>query len=160
MALYFGLEVECGSKERATAVALHFEGLPLVLADGLRLSCRSSPWQDIEGNWWAGAAPPGASAGAPGGDLPELCKATRMSEIGHLLYARLRTAPDFRYALAGVETSEFRYFSELDQDLVQLNFSGLVICDAVWHMLGGPDVFEPFREGYVWRPYAGEARDL
>jgi hypothetical protein len=161
MAMYFSLSAECGGEVLARAVAAHFDGLPLVLPDGLSLRCESSPWQDVERNWWASAAPPGASAtGSPGKDDPELRKAVRMSQIGHLLYERLRSAPPFRYALAGVEVTEFRYFSELDEDLVTLDFPGLVVCDSIWERLGRAAVFQPFSPGYVWRPYRGEARGL
>jgi hypothetical protein len=159
MALYFGLEVECGPEEAARSVAEHFQGLPLSLPDGLKRQCMAQPWRDVEANWWVRAAPPGASAsGIPGNDDPELRSASRLSEFGHLLYGHLRTAPAFRYALAGIETSEFRYFSELDQDLVRLPFSGLVIRNDIWQRLGRPSVFVEFRAGYVWRPYAGEKR--
>jgi hypothetical protein len=87
-----------------------------------------------------------------------LWKARRLSEIGHLLYERLRSATGYRYALAGIETSEFRYFSELDEDLAVLAFAGLVISDEIWQRIGRADVFTPFSPGYVWRPYQGEAR--
>jgi hypothetical protein len=159
MARYFGLQVECGPEILARAVAHHFDGLPLDLQDGLALRCGSSPWKDVEGNWWVRAAPPGASVtGIPGQDDPELMKSHRLSEIGHLLYVHLRGAPDFRYALAGIETSEFRYFSELDDDLARLDFAGLVISEAIWRQIGCPQVFEEFRPGYLWRPYKGEKR--
>jgi len=160
MAQYFSMQAECGAEDDAAAVAAHFTGFPLILSDGLTIACEAMPWRDVEGNWWAGAAPPGASAGAPSGDDPELRKASRMSEIGHLLYARLKTAPRFRYALCAVEASEFRYFSEIDADLVERDFHGLVVSERIWEALGRATVFVPFREGYYWRPYRGEDRDL
>ena len=52
MAWNFGLEVECGPESVARAVAAHFDGVPLLLPDGLTLRCQSEPWQDVEGNWW------------------------------------------------------------------------------------------------------------
>jgi hypothetical protein len=161
MAMLFGLQIECGQESAARAMAAHFLGVALVLPDGLALRCESSAWRDVEGNWWVSAAPPGASAsGIPGRDVPELRKADRMTQIGFLLYDSLRAAPDFRYALAGVEASEFRYFSELNMDLVDLDFPGLVLCDAIWAQLNRAEVFQPFRPGYVWRPYQGETQDL
>jgi hypothetical protein len=83
-----------------------------------------------------------------------------MSEMGHLLYERLRSAPEFRYALVGKETDEFRAFDELDQDVLGPAFAGLVLSEAIWDRLGRPAPFEPFRPGYVWRPYLGETSNL
>jgi hypothetical protein len=160
MALHFGLEVECGAEASAKAVAAHFEGLPLQLSDGLVFHCEAHTWRDTEGNWWCGASPPGACLGLPGRDNPLLQDARRLTEIGHLLYERLRSAPEFRYALAGIETSDFRQFSELDEDLVTLNFQGVVIQVGIWRDLGSPPIFVPFRDGYLWRPYVGEERGL
>ena len=51
MGMYFGLEAECGSEPHARAVAEHFNGLLLELSDGLKLSCRSQAWQDVESSW-------------------------------------------------------------------------------------------------------------
>jgi len=156
---YFALQIECGEERLARAVAGHFDGLPIVLGDGLALRCESAPCKDVEGNWWVGAAPRGASVtGIPGQDNPALVAKERLSEIGNLLYSHLRHAPTFRYALAGIETSEFRYFSELDDDLARLAFPGLVISCDIWRRLGRPAVFEEFRPGYVWRPYQGETQ--
>ncbi len=76
---------------------------PLVLPDGLRLRCDSAPWQDIESNWWAAAAPPGTSAtGTPGKDNPELCTASRLLAGGRFsMLAGTWTSP-------GITTSPSR----------------------------------------------------
>lgn len=76
-----------------------------------------------------------------------------MTEMGLPLYERLRTAPPFRYAWVGVEVDDFRTFDELDDDIVRLDFSGLVLADAVWRALGESDHFVPFARGYRWRPF-------
>ena len=69
------------------------------------------------------------------------------------LYERLRTAPRYRYALVGVEVDGFRYFDELDDDVVNHDYNGLVLAEEVWKHLGSPDVFVPFEPGYRWRPF-------
>jgi len=157
MALHFSMEVECGSEPAAHIVAAHFRGLSL-RAEGTTLACRANVSRDSENNWWASVAPPGTSLGLPGYDNPRLQKAAVLSEIGHLLYDRLRTARGFRYALAGVEASEFRYFDELDTNV--LTVPGLVLTHELWQKLGNDTAFEPFSDGYFWRPYMGEKRDL
>ena len=77
----------------------------------------------------------------------------QMTAVAEVLYERLRSAPPFRYAIIGVEVDNFRDFSELDSDMVNLDFSGLVISDAVWKHLGSPSIFIPFEIGYRWRPF-------
>jgi len=79
--------------------------------------------------------------------------ARQISEIALALYDRLRTAPPYRYALIGVEVDEFRRFGELDDDVVKLDFNGLVLADTVWERLGSPGIFVPFVPGYHWRPF-------
>ena len=76
-----------------------------------------------------------------------------MTKIAFALYEHLHSAPEFRFALVGVEVDEFRRFTELDNDVVTLDFSGLVLCEAVWRHLGSPSVFVPFTPGYRWRPF-------
>jgi hypothetical protein len=161
MGLFFGLNVECGPEGLARELSRHFANLPLVLRGGAPVRCSSRAWQGQDGNWWADALPYGASVtGTPGRDVPELRQASRMSEMGHLLYERLRSAPNFRYALVGKETDEFRCFSELNDDVLRPAFAGLVIADEIWDRLGRPGPFERFRPGYLWRPYLGETSDL
>jgi hypothetical protein len=161
MGLFFGLNVECGPEDRARDISRHFTNLELVLSTRVTVSCSSRTWQGPDGSWWADALPFGASVtGTPGRDVPDLRQASRMSEMGHLLYDRLRSAPEFRYALVGKETDEFRLFGQLDQDVLLPAFAGLVISEEIWHHLGRPAPFESFRPGYVWRPYLGETSDL
>ncbi|WP_239154581.1 hypothetical protein [Amycolatopsis sp. FDAARGOS 1241] len=74
----------------------------------------------------------------------------------HRLYERLRTAPPlYRFALAGVETDEFRSFAELRGDDLR-GFPGLVVSDEVWRRGGEPGEFGAFSPGYRWSPYPGE----
>jgi hypothetical protein len=79
-----------------------------------------------------------------------------MTELGILLYQRLRSAPTFRYALAGVEVDEFRTYHELLEESPAPTFPGLVLAEAVWQRMGAPPTFRSFCLGYVWKPYEGE----
>lgn len=82
-----------------------------------------------------------------------------MTAAGHQLYDLLRTAPPvYRYALAGVETDEFRTYDELAADWAALTiFPGLVISDDIWAAAGRPPEFGAFAPGYRWIPYNGES---
>jgi hypothetical protein len=159
MAWIFSLSVECADTSAAEAVAAHFDGLALRVADR-DVRCITSTRPDPESGWWAITCVPGMTAGSPIGSDPELCKAERMTEAARRLLEHLRTAPPFRYSMVGVEVDHFRCFSELDRDLVDRDFDGLVVSDMIWRQLGEPGTFEVFRPGYRWRPYTGEDADL
>jgi hypothetical protein len=149
MALIFSLSAECGpQKEAAEAVARHFNGLTVTLTDESRFPCGAGTFHDGK-SWWAIVCPEGVTRRGIGNQQEE----RQLTEIGLALYARLRSAPAFRYALVGVEVDGFRYFSELDNDVVTLDFGGLVLSEAVWQHLGSPSIFVPFEPGYRWRPF-------
>jgi hypothetical protein len=149
MAWIFSLSVECGTqKEAAEAVAQHFRGLTVTLAHASEFPCGASTFCDDEG-WWACICPEGVSRSG----IRHEQDAQQMTEIGFVLYERLRSAPPYRYALVGVEVDGFRYFRELDDDVVVCDFNGLVLADAVWQHVGSPGIFVPFTPGYRWRPF-------
>ena len=87
-------------------------------------------------------------------DSPE--SAYLMTELGILLYQSLQFAPNFRYALVGVEVDEFRTYSELIEESSNLSIPGLVLAKSLERELGILPVFRSFGSGYVWQPYAGE----
>ena len=120
----------------------------MALSDGSRFPCEADIGH-VDGAWWAAVSPEGVSRGGIGTpkDLREL------TEVGFVLYDRLRSAPLFRFALAGVEVYAFKQFEELDDDLVHSDYSGLVLADPVWQRLGSPSIFVPFASGYRWRPF-------
>ncbi len=154
MAWVFSLSAECGREEaRAKLFAQHFHEISLVLSNGRQSQCRAAIFQDLEENWWCQVCPTGISE--IGIETPE--SAYLMTELGILLYQRLRSAPAFRYALVGVEVDEFRTYSELLADSGTLTFPGLVLSKAVWQAMGTPKVFRPFTSEYLWKPYEGEA---
>lgn len=149
MAWVFSLSAECGpEKVEAEAVARHFDGMIVTIDDGSTFACKAGPYHDGEG-WWACVCPDKVSRSG----IRNEQDARQMTEIGFALYDRLRTAPPYRYALVGVEVDEFRRFSELDDDVVKLDFNGLVLADNVWQRLGSPGIFVPFAPGYRWRPF-------
>jgi len=149
MAWIFSLSAECGrNKEEAEAVGRHFDGFIAELDDGSRHPC-SSGVSEIDGAWWAVCCPEGVSrTGVSSEDDEQI-----MTAVGLVLYDRLKTSPSYRYAIVGVEVEGFREFNELDQDVTELDFSGLVLSDSIWRDLGAPDIFVPFASGYHWRPF-------
>lgn len=148
MAWLFSLSAECGpAKEAAEAFASHFEGFVVSLHDGSRFQCNSSV-QHFE-DWWACVLPVGVSRSGINNQDDE----RQLTLIGNALYERLCSAPPFRYAIVGVELEEFRNFSELDNDVAELDFNGLVLSDAVWKHVGSLSSFVPFETGYRWRPF-------
>lgn len=153
MAWTFSLSAECGAEQiAAEQLAQYFDGLSWLLSNGRQSQCHTAVFQDIEGNWWCQACPSGISeVGIDQSDI-----AYQMTELGILLYHRLRSAPPFRYALIGVEVDEFRTYSELISEASVPRFPGLVLAETVWQSLGASTLFRPFSSGYVWQPYEGE----
>jgi hypothetical protein len=62
---------------------------------------------------------------------------------------------DYRYALAGIETSEFRTYSELIEDLPTITIPGLVISTKLVDLTEAlcKSYWKPFAAGYIWQPY-------
>lgn len=153
MAWAFSLSAECGTERLvAEKFAHHFDNLSWVLSDGRYIQSHNDIFQDIEENWWCRVCPTGISAS--GIDTPNT--AYWMTELGILLYQRLRSAPPFRYALIGLEVDEFRTHSELLEDAPTQAFPGLVLSETLWQALGESPVFCQFAPSYVWHPYEGE----
>lgn len=151
MAWIFELGVECGDSPEATqAMADHFAGQIISVSNGMAVPCRCD-----RRDRWISVMPVGVIMGGSEA-IAALCRPRLASEIGLRLYDRLRTAPPFRFALAGWEASNCREYEELDEDIINLSFHGLVISDEIWARFGRPPIFMPFRPGYLWTPYLGE----
>lgn len=132
----YGLNVECGERENhARDLAQHFDGLPSrIFSDGA--------------GWWCGVAPEAVAADP-----------VARTAAGRQLYWLLRTAPPvYRYALAGVETGEFRTYAELMAEKDLTIFPGLVVSEDIWAATGERADFSDFAPGYRWIPYRGETR--
>jgi hypothetical protein len=153
MAWVFSLSAECGPKQDAAELfAKHFEDMLWVLSNGLQSRCHTTIFQDIDDQWWCRACP--SEVSQTGIESPD--SAYVMTELGILLYQRLRSAPAFHYGLVGVEVDEFRTHRELIAESGELNFPGLVLSNEVWQEFVSTSGVTPFREGYVWYPYEGE----
>jgi hypothetical protein len=149
----FSLSAECGAEKiAAEQFAQYFDGVSWVLSSGTQSQCHTAIFQDSEENWWCRVCPDNLSE--IGVDTPDI--AYLMTELGILLYQRLRFAPSFRYALVGMEVDEFRTYSELSTEIPVTRFPGLVLADIAWRSLGASSLFRPFSPGYVWHPYEGE----
>jgi hypothetical protein len=146
MAWIFSLSAECGSDESSAKEFAQF------FSNFSPLPCRTDTFQDIENNWWCRTYPNDLSK--VGIDNPE--SAFLMTSLGLILYAHLKYAPSFRYALVGVEVDEFRTYSELIEDLPNLSIPGLVLSTALAPEAETLTGFQPFSSGYVWQPYKGE----
>lgn len=153
MTWIFSLSAECGAEQAiAEQFAHHFDNVSWILSNGSQTQCHADIFQDIEENWWCRICPSDISK--VGIDTPET--AYLMTELGILLYQRLRSAPTFRYALVGVEVDEFRTYRELLEESPTPTFPGLVLAKTVWQAMGESTAFRLFSSGYVWKPYEGE----
>lgn len=152
MAWIFSLSVECGSqKNAAEQLASHFADSVWVLSNGRESRCRVDLFQDVEDNWWCRVCP--SQMSEIGVNAPEA--AYLMTELGILLYQRLRTAPTFRYGMVGIEVDEFRTYSELLEEAT-VAIPGLVVANTVVRELNQISGFQAFSPSYVWQPYEGE----
>jgi hypothetical protein len=141
VAWIYALNAECGERENhAHDLARHFDGWPVrVFSDGT--------------GWWCGVTPEGLSRSGIGSRED----AAAMTAAGRQLYWLLRTAPPvYRYALAGVETDEFRTYAELMAEEDLTIFPGLVVSEDIWAAAGERPEFSGFAPGYRWIPYRGE----
>lgn len=153
MAWVFSLSAECGAEKiAAERFSQHFDGLIFTLSNSIQAQCKATLFQDLEDNWWCRVSPENVSE--LGVDSPDV--AYTMTELGILLYQRLRSAPAFRYALVGVEVDEFRTYHELISEIPETRFPGLVLTESIEQEWGSSATFYPFRSGYLWQPYEGE----
>src|SRR5579871_5196520 len=110
MAWIFELATEHGpERDAADECARHFQGCTWTLSDRTTCVSREQVIRDSDANWWCTIYPTGVSSS--GAYSPT--EVHRMSELGRLLYERLRTAPSFRFARVGVEVEVYRTASEL-----------------------------------------------
>ncbi|MEW6493289.1 MAG: hypothetical protein AB1589_12405 [Cyanobacteriota bacterium] len=154
MAWIFSLSAECGStQEAADSFANHFKESSWTSSGEEVWKCNTQVFQDGEGNWWCMVCRSDISE--IGVISPE--DAHQMTEVGLVLYRRLRSAPSFRYALVGVEVDEFRTYSELvTEGQPDILVAGLVLAEEVWQQMGCPVGFRSFKSSYLWKPYEGE----
>jgi len=153
MAWVFQLAAECGpNKGGAEVISDHFKTFRLVLSDGLESSCSVSLIPDNESNWWCLVTPNNVSKSG----VKDEHDAEQLTELGYVLYQQLRACSTFRYALVGIEVELFRLYSELVNEESYMKFSGLVLSQDLWEVIGRPSEVEEFKPGYFWFPYQGE----
>jgi hypothetical protein len=164
MAWNYSLSAECGpDRSRATALAKHFEGLSFQLVTGKASVCSATVGLDDEHDWWVDIFPDSITQ-SNGSSLTD---AIEVSEVGFRLYKRLRSAPQFRFALFGCEVQQFRLHSQLLDSVAVYGdghkefdrhpaFDGLVLSDEIWEELEQPIAFVRFADGYRWRLYGGK----
>jgi len=70
---------------------------------------RSGVQSGESGKWWAIASPTGVSTSG----VSSVDEAQRLSDIGFLLYEKLRSAPPYRFAAVGFEVFDFRDVEDL-----------------------------------------------
>ena len=128
----FGIAAEFGAAtEKAEEFVVRF------MEEGkIFPSIRGRAFADGEGNWWAHITMGGVAT------AQESAWEARLTEVAIRLGM-------FRFALAGVETDEFRTYSELVEDIEQERFPGLVLSRATWNDLGQPPGFIGFSEGFL-----------
>ena len=155
MALLIELAIEFGkNREIADNAVLHFQDHSFKFSDGLESILKTYRIEDYEGNSWLCIYPSGLSKSG----VCSESDAKQMSEVGNYLYELLKSAPDFRFAIVGVEVELFRLESEI-KEIDDVDYDGVVLSSKIWEMVGRPDNFILFREGYYWRPYKGETYD-
>ncbi len=149
MAWIFSLSAECGTdKSRADAFAAFFDGFTVTDHREVSHKCLLRTYDDD--GWWTMVSPEGVSTSGVNCEEDRL----QMNAMAQQFYSALRSAPEFRYALVGVEVDSFRSATELDEDLASSpHFKGLVISEAIWSHLGRPAIFHPFRSGFYWREF-------
>lgn len=143
MAWIFSMWIEAETQPQRAAIKAYFEGrvieacgkqFPIVTFEGGMIT--------VEGISQIG--------------ITSQADALEMTAIGHELYRLLQDAPQFRYALTGVEVDSWREMHELEEDPRDMLISGCVIHKDIYEHLGSPGEMVKFHGDYVWQPYEGE----
>ena len=80
-----------------------------------------------------------------------------MSKIGLAFYKLLKNAPDFRYALTGIEVDGWREFDELVEFPNDFNnLKGFVMNKEMYKQINSTVKMIDFKNEYLWIPYEGE----
>ncbi len=155
MAQYFNLVVQCGrDEEEAEQMAEYFRNVVLKFDSGLTMPCLCWIEQDLQGFWWTGCTPLGASYGSCiEGDKYLLDNGKQHEELRNLLYQNLHDAPLFRCAIAAWETQDM-IFSDENPPYESFSFADFdVLCDELWSELQRPAEYSFFKEGYVIKAF-------
>lgn len=150
----FSLSVECGTEQsQVEKFAEHFRDLRWTIGNEIESQCQVDIFiNDVDGNWGCRVCPSGLNEIDV--DAPE--SAYLMTELGILLYQRLRSAPYFRYGMVGIELDRFSTYNELIDDPTVASLPGIVVSEDIWQLLDAPSALRNFAMGYFWKPYEGE----
>lgn len=86
--------------------------------------------------------------------------AAQLTEAGFRLYRHLLDAPDFIFALYGLEVDRYEHADILEEMLCGDGLhlpDGLIISKSLWLEAGKPKNLRGFRDGFYWTPYNGES---
>ncbi|WP_109830289.1 hypothetical protein [Reichenbachiella versicolor] len=148
MALIFSIYIETGNLEQTRVIEQCFLNHGSINWNGKEYQLQSFTATD-----GCAITPNGTST--TGIDTKEQC--IEMSELGLKLYDILKSAPDFRFALVGVEVDDFVEFNDLiNEPEINLDRTGLVINRLIKHSSELYSNYEQFNETHYWTPYDGE----
>ncbi|HNB73233.1 MAG TPA: hypothetical protein PLB32_22045 [Acidobacteriota bacterium] len=150
MAWIFELAAEFGTDREAAARFLnHFSTLQWMWSDGSTswiVPAEHCRFQGEYQRWWCRIVPENLSRSGWGTDAENL----KMIEAGIDLYWHLLSAPDFRFALVGVEVEDALTWEDIVNGYI---CPGLVINEALWNAASHPGRFSVFKPGYFWQPF-------
>ena len=137
MTLYNELSIECDTFEQATQLSSYFKEIVKTYLSPYTPSVNS--YEYTEG-WWV---------------IVHFEYKYIKADFTYLYNALQQSNLDYRYALAGVETSEFRTYSELVEDLPCIDIPGLVISTKLIDLTKAlcKSYWKPFVTDYIWKPY-------
>lgn len=163
MAYLFGLAIECGhNPEQAASIERYFQGYQVILKNTQPVTFTCQQHKQLSSiyppKYWVFVFVNEYKSGAATKEIAE-----RLTEIGHSMQNRLRSAPPFRFAITGVEPLEAISYEDIieilqKQELLNYNDQGLIISEDLVsniHQIKGNKLHN-FTSGYLWIPYHGE----
>ena len=153
----FSLWAECESEASLNELKVHFSNFQHTFLTGRTLAFSAV----ILNEEVLGLSVGSTQLCKNGRGIESLNDALEVTEAGIVLYHRLQTAPDFRFAHvdwnADLKTSEGLSESvEIMDDGRRWMSFRCAVNDELYKQIGTPASFWQFREGYWWRKYRGE----
>ncbi|MEM5548759.1 hypothetical protein [Pseudoalteromonas fuliginea] len=148
MAYLYGMAIECGSEIKAAEqIQEHFKTMDLILLNNkistftINLEKENKDYGEI--SWWVNIY------------SNEFQTGEGSPEIARVLYKTLETAPNFRFAIVGVEVLLFISFEDIsnilnDPSCVAKSYGGLVLSKSTILGTQSESLFEHFSDNYVW----------
>jgi hypothetical protein len=159
MAIIFELTALCASIPERDAFVRHFDALEHRLVT----TKRTIRWVARADTLYTPFAITGRVPGLSKWGVRTVKDALEVTECGLRFYDHLRSAPPFRYAIAGWESGnippdEIVEWLTPDEPGVIYPWQGstYVVDAQLFAEIGEPAGWKPFREGHWWVPYHGE----